>query len=469
VTDDVGYPIPESAVNMANEMLGPPVNVYQTNPLKINVTTYNDGFYNPENVNVTLFYRKPTVNMTFEGSGLTPISQIAAGKTYTWKSGATPTIGWWHITSIAGVPPTSDEEFHIASVTGNNFVVDDVMVNGNHTAITLSPAAANATAEQEVEVGSQKTGAMPPTKAMECVSGEQLNFTSLSYPASITKIAPGNMCYAYQIGAITTIENGSWWAMLWPSAVYGSYIYIDAYYPALHEFHIGEVIVGATSLPGTITIPGGTPMVVSMKTITQILTTGETWVVTTMYGGSIPTAGSWWEIMWPGPQLVRVHILWTLNVSGVILIHIDQVQSWYLPMGQKLTGWYPYNATIPAPGYPLLLLWHKSYATLQFTLDTSSLSPLTSYLFTFVVHYTIDPTTDQNPCNNVWVQTVEVYIKLMGDIDSSGFVDYGDLTALGLSWWLGPSSPYYNPAADLDESYFIDYGDLTLLGLYWWT
>jgi hypothetical protein len=62
-----------------------------------------------------------------------------------------------------------------------------------------------------------------------------------------------------------------------------------------------------------------------------------------------------------------------------------------------------------------------------------------------------------------------VTVTIPGDANGDGHVDFGDLTLLGLSWWTGPSSPYWNPNCDFDASGFVDFGDLTILGLNWWT
>jgi len=99
-----------------------------------------------------------------------------------------------------------------------------------------------------------------------------------------------------------------------------------------------------------------------------------------------------------------------------------------------------------------------------------TVAPLTcgdTYLAFIKVNATITSlgVTDDDLRDNVVEEPFVVYVKLIGDVDGSRYVDWVDLGMLGLAYETGPGHPNYNPEADFDGSNYINWVDQGMLGL----
>jgi len=98
--------------------------------------------------------------------------------------------------------------------------------------------------------------------------------------------------------------------------------------------------------------------------------------------------------------------------------------------------------------------------TITFTWNTTGVS---CGNYTIGANATIVPGetyTADNTYTDGWV-----VVTVVGDVDGSGRVEWGDLGLLGLAYGSTPASPNWNPNADFDASGKVDWGDLGTLGL----
>jgi hypothetical protein len=100
--------------------------------------------------------------------------------------------------------------------------------------------------------------------------------------------------------------------------------------------------------------------------------------------------------------------------------------------------------------------------TLTFKWNTTGLTPCHWHFFmanASAVPYEI------NLSNNILVGSVQVKIKMYGDINGDGKVDLADLVQFAQSYYRRIGDPLYNPDADIDGNGFVNLVDLVTLAL----
>lgn len=73
---------------------------------------------------------------------------------------------------------------------------------------------------------------------------------------------------------------------------------------------------------------------------------------------------------------------------------------------------------------------------------------------------------ETNTTNNIFVDGT-IMVKIQGDIDGSGKVEYTDLFYFGKAWMSKPGAPNWNPEADFDSDGSVGYTDLFVFGKNW--
>jgi hypothetical protein len=148
------------------------------------------------------------------------------------------------------------------------------------------------------------------------------------------------------------------------------------------------------------------------------------------------------------PSAAMVYEGWMLNVTVIVKNEGNVSETFDVTASYDSTAIATLTVTGLLPG---------ENETLIFEMSTNGLVPC--------ANYTITAEADSVPfetdlADNIYVSSLQIKIKLLGDVNNDSVVDIFDLAAAALAFGAVPGDPNWNPETDFDQNELIDIFDI---------
>jgi hypothetical protein len=150
------------------------------------------------------------------------------------------------------------------------------------------------------------------------------------------------------------------------------------------------------------------------------------------------------------PSAIEVYAGWPVNITVIVQNNGEEtvtftVSAYY---NASLIGTQTVYGLSPAENATLIFVW-----------DTSGLQPCKSYIIMAEASALPDET---NIDNNILIDG-SVKLKMLGDVNGDGIIDYLDINAIAIAFGSTPGRPRWKPELDLNLDSFIDMKDMYII------